>query len=372
MQFKLPALNRYSVYVLLYHLLFLGFSMSSLIPMQVMLVYLVGVFCIEFRSVSTNITYTGIFVILSVFSGICFLFRGVFINSSLIIYQIFFGIILQFYLERKIGPYVYAIILVFYSAFVYLNIIRGADLDYILYQRSKNMVSFYALLYTVYYYIEDYRWNKRINIFPAVNCAILSLMTVGRSSIVVSLLLLLFIFCYQFSLISNISKIKRLVIIVSFAVGFVYLNYQLLMQLYESSFGRFIELGVSMTGREDINEIYLNKMKNDPFALIFGVTLDDPIFATFDFNLHNSFFSAHYFWGILSFLFFGIILATLFIKGGTFYKGLLLILLARGFTDQVFFIDFMDVIIFYLMFLIFNLKKDINAVSPVNSVQQQV
>jgi hypothetical protein len=253
---------------------------------------------------------------------------------------------------------VYAIILVLYSAFVYLNIIRGADLDYILYQRSKNMVSFYALLYTVYYYIEDYRWNKRINIFPAINCAILSLMTVGRSSIVVSLLLLLFIFCYQFSLISNISKIKRLAIIASLIVSFVYFNYQLLMQLYESSFGRFIELGVSMTGREDINEVYLNKIENDPISLIFGVTLDDPIFATFDFNLHNSFFSAHYFWGILSFLFFGVILAAFFVKGGLFYKGLLVILLARGFTDQIFFIDFMDVIIYYLMFLIFKLGND--------------
>lgn len=366
MQFKIPALNRYSIYVLLYHFLFLGFSISSVIPMQVMLVYLAGVFCIEFRSVSNNVTYTIIFLTLSIFSGICFLFRGVFINSSLIIYQVFFGIILQFYLERKIGTYIYLIILVVYSLFIYSNIIRGADLDHILYQRSKNMVSFYALVYTVYYYIEDYRWNRNINIFPAINCAILSLATVGRSSIVVSLLLLLFIFCYQFSMISNISKIKRIAVITSLAVCFLYLNYQLLMQLYEASFGRFIELGVSMTGREDINEVYLNKMKGEPLALIFGVTLDDPIFATFDFNLHNSFFSAHYFWGFLSFLFFGVIIVSLFIKGGTFYKGLLVILLTRGFTDQIFFIDFMDVIVFYLLFLIFNSKDHSERVGLAN------
>lgn len=366
MQFKLPALNRYSVYVLLYHLLFLGFSMSSLIPMQVMLVYLVGVFCIEFRSVSRNVFYTSVFGVLSFFGGICFLFKGFYVNSSLIVYQLFFGIILQFYLERRIGPEIYAFILIIYCSFIYFNIFRGVDPDYILYQRSRNMVSFYALLYTIYYYIEDFRWNKKVNILPALNCSVLALLLVGRSGIIVSLLLLLFVFFYQFSFISTFSKVKRILIITAVSGVFVYTNYQLLMQLYESSFGRFIELGVDMTGREDINQLYLSKMIGDPMALIFGVSLNDPIFERFDFNLHNSFFSAHYFWGIFSLIFFAIILKCFFVKGNIFYKGLFVILLIRGSTDQVFFIDFMDVIIYYLMFLIFNLGNNVDSDRTIN------
>lgn len=367
MQFKSIELNRYSVYILIYHLLFLAFSFSSFFPMPIILVYLVSVFCIEFRFVSNNITYTLIFIILSVFGGICFLFKGFYVNSSLIIYQLFFGIILQFYLERKIGHQIYGIILVVYSAFIYLNIFRGVDPDLILHERSRNMVSFYTLIYTIYYYIEDYRWNKNVNIFPALNCAVLGLMLIGRSGIIVSLLLLLFIFFYQFSFISNVSKIKRITIIVSIIAVFVYTNYQLLMLLYESAFGRFIEFGVDGTGREDILAMYSEKVKSDPISFIFGVSLNNPTFERFEYNLHNSFFSAHYFWGILSLVFFLLIVRTFFKKGHVFYKGLLVVLLIRSTTDQVFFIDFMDVIVYYLMFLILTRVPEVDFDRPVLS-----
>ncbi len=139
--FKIEIWNRYQIYILCYHLLFLGFSSSGIIKMPVLLAYLFVVFCVEFRLTSRNVSYFSFFLCLSLISGVFFVFKNFFANSSLLIYQIFFCIIVQIMLEKKIGRNIFLVLLSIFGIYIVYHLLIGTDLDYILYNRSRNMVS---------------------------------------------------------------------------------------------------------------------------------------------------------------------------------------------------------------------------------------
>ncbi len=161
-----------------------------------------------------------------------------------------------------------------------------------------------------------------------------------------------------------ISIAKRTGILILILLSFFYYNYDLITLFFDNSFSRFAEFGMDLTGRQDIMDTYLALISNNVLYFIIGVPLIDPIFAVYDYNLHNSLFSAHYFFGFFGFLLYGLMFYVICKPGNYFYKGLLVILLIRAFTDQVFFIDFLDIVIYYLVFLQLNKKENKSIISP--------
>lgn len=350
--------NKFQIYVFSFFVLFFSFSINSeKINILYVVLFLLGLICIEAKMVLRNMKFFFLFLIGSFISLITFLVRDFYINASLSLFLFSFFILVQIFIEKKISYKVYLTLIALYLLFVLYRVISGVDLDEIMQGRSKNMVSFYYIILTCLFYIEYFKEKKRVILFPAFFCLLFSLFLIGRSGILTSLLLFLFILGYK---LYSDNKIKSLKLIGLTGVSLFFLlsfygNY--IFGLLEIGLSRFFELRIDGAGREDINNTYVSVMFNDISSFVFGVKLTDPIFANYKFNLHNSFLSAHYFFGVFSFFLIGTCVYAI-LKGRVFfYKLILIVLLFRGFFDQVFFIDFMDVVIVYLVLLLLGTGK---------------
>lgn len=347
------VLNKYQKYILIYSLLILGFNINSeIFKIQLLVVFPVIVFLREIRYVLNNKKYfIGIFFLVFL-SVILFVLRGSFVNASLPIYFLFFPLIASFYKEKYIGYKVHLFMLLLFLVFIIIQMLRGYGFNEMMHGRSRNMVGFYYFQYTIFYYIEKYRYTKKIEFWPAILSLIISFLAIGRSNIIVSILLLFVILIYKLNKANFSSKLKYSIISVFF-LTIIFLMKNAVFSAIVYSFQRFQKVGIKSGPREWIAEIYLNKMKSSIDNFIIGFPLDHEAFELFDYNLHNSFFSLHYFFGgfalIIVYLFFKTIF---FKKGKLIYKSFLCLLLIRGITDQVYFINFNDIIIFYLFYLI--------------------
>lgn len=350
--------NKYQIYIFLFFIIFFCFSINSeRFNIFLVVLYLLAIICMEAKMVLSNMKYLFIFSICSLISLSTFLVRDFYVNASLSIYFFSLFIVVQIFIEKKISYKVFLTLMGIYLLFVLYRVSTGVDLDEIMQSRSKNMVSFYYIVLTVLFYIQYFKEKKKMVLWPAFFCLIFSLFLIGRSGILTSLILFLFILGYKLYTDKKLNALKFVVLTsvgLFFTISF-FGNY--ILSLLEIGLSRFLELRMDGAGREDINETYVNLVFQNFSNFIFGVRLDDPIFAIYKFNLHNSFLSAHYFYGVFSlFLFFLCIFALA--KGkGIFYKLMLVVLLFRAFFDQVFFIDFMDVVIIYLIVLLLGTGK---------------
>ena len=283
----------------------------------------------------------------------------------------FYPILLLSYQQKQIGSQIQLILLVIYSSFVLLHVIPGGDANDIFVNRSRNIVSFYCLILVIHYYIEKYRYQKQIPLWPALLSMTISLYCIGRAGILTSALLLSLIVFMKLRKLNFIKTLKYGVLLLITSIISAAYGLQLMVTNFiDLSLFKLRDRGLDDSSRELVVLNYLNDMFDNIFNFILGVPLDNnSVYSELEFNLHNSFLNAHYYFGIFSLVIFFYIFKAFFKKGGDlFYKGLLLVLLIRGLSDKLFFTGFNDVIIFYLIFLISE-RVDINRVNSQEELQ---
>lgn len=351
--------TKYQLYVLIYHLFFIGYVINaSIFRQEFFLVYLVFISFIELSFLKKNNKYVLLLGSLAVFSMFTFVMRNFYQNATLSLYFLFMPILILAYKEKYIGYKIQLIPLCIYLCYVFVRIVQGVDFNFMLDGRSRNMVSLYCLIFTIYYYIEKYRYKGTLDFLPAFVCLFISLLAIGRSGIITATMLFVLVSYFKFRESSVSKKIKYLSIALFSVLAFFLVFKEYIIAFVQVALFRFQDMGIESGPREAMIEKYNEHITTRASDLFLGVPIRDHIFKLFDYNLHNSFLSLHYFTGIFSLIVFGLIIrALIFTKGKFFFKGLLVILLLRGLTDQIFFFNFNDIIVFYLLFLIIGKDK---------------
>lgn len=353
------SLTKYQWYVIIFQILLLANNINSKVFINEFIGgFMAIILLIEIKFFIRNKKYFQLMSTLGVISMGLFIVKGFYNNSTLAAYFFLFPVIVSIYKEKHIGYKVQRFLLILYFSFIITQLLRGVGFNDMLVNRSRNIVSFYFIIYTIFYYIEKYRYSFKLEVWPAFLCLIISLLAIGRSGILISALLLIGVFIYKIYQSGVLGRIKYLItsIIVSI-ISFLLFSTIITVFLF-NSLERFTEKGFDSDQRDYIKGTYFKKMFESYENFIFSFPLDDRVFSLFHYNLHNSFLSLHYFLG-----FFGVIIiiilikALFFTKGNYLYKFFLSLLLIRGSTDQVFFFNFNDILIFYLIYLLLEKKR---------------
>jgi len=243
--------------------------------------------------------------------------------------------------------------------FVVFQLSKGIDPNKILENRSQNMVGFYYMCFVICYYWEEIKLGKnRFSLIPVCSNLFLSLLLFGRSSILISALFVLLVIYVNLRYSNQINRYKQILLIllaVFFIAGYFYSGFSAFIH---TGLKRFEDQGTDITGRSEIWEAYVYHFKYSLKNMFFGVRLDaDPEFIRYDGNLHNSYLIAHSFFGLFClYIFYRIIKAISFKGDKLFCSSILLLILVRGSTDGLFFVNYNDYLLFTLVFVLYPLK----------------
>lgn len=249
-------------------------------------------------------------------------------------------------------------------AFVFfIFAIKSNNADNLFSDVSRNFVSVFFLVYICLIYIICLKQRENIIVFPAIISLLFAFWAVGRSGIIcVSILFSYLIIC----IIRKQAKLMQY-LIVAFLLSMTicvicYLDIESLSLESEVVY-RFVNQGIESSERDELKWRYLSSMNLHTLLLGYDYTLD-PLFMFFRGNPHNSYIRFHYSVGFLFFIFIGFVMVILFRlwNNNRFLFIMLVVLLLRGWTDIIFFMDKFDFVIFLLFYMgckyeYFNSKK---------------
>ncbi|TDS65016.1 hypothetical protein [Myroides indicus] len=295
-----------------------------------------------------------IFLLFAIYSSAClFLFqdRVTYTPIRVMVHFALFITLIRYNINSvviKWGLYIYVMYM------LYLIFVRGIYINAIFPGSSKNIVGWFSLGLCVLYYVAEVgkkniqNANLHFNLLPAILTLLLCLVTLGRSNIVCSFLLLFVVLWYNLKRFSIVKKMFFTLLIAIFTISVVYIFYDLL----ESGLQRFDQRGFESYERDLMIVGYRDKL--DFYTFLLGVNSDQYPFTILNGNFHNSFLGGHSSFGLMFILFIGFIV-QLFIKN--FFKSFIfvmlsLVLLIRSYTDAIMFIGFFDFVLFVLLFKI--------------------
>lgn len=348
----------YTIFLVLYFIL----SFLSLFETEIVLINSLIVFISSFF-LAFNLNYIRknhfrllfVFFLFSFYSVAClYLFQGkvtftpirVFVHFSLFIVVV----------RYNISPRVIKWLLFSYIGYIlFLLFIKGVYINAIFPGTSKNIIGWFAIGISVFYYILEYERktlaNNRFDLFPAVITCFICLVSLSRSNIICSILLLIGVLWFNYRVFTLIKKALFLIFLI-IALGFLYYYFWNLLEL---GLQRFEERGLESSERSLFLESYISKI--DVYTFFLGVDSNQYPFTLINGNFHNSFLLGHSNFGVLFLLLLIFILCLLIKKifSSTVLVILTLSLLIRSYTDTIMFIGDFDFIIF---FVLYKLKKD--------------
>lgn len=220
---------------------------------------------------------------------------------------------------------------------------------------SENFVGWVALVLGVFYYLLVRHQDEKKKILPALGILAFAIICVGRGTILAAMLLT---FAVLFSRFYNGSAYHKFFFFSAFAFimtgFFMYEGWQTLIL---EGFRKFQEKGFSMDHRDMLIAGYFEKIT--PASFFAGVNPSQPPFTNYNENFHNSYLLAHSnfgIWAIIGFVFL-IILMLRGLKNNIFTVLMLLVFLARIFTDSLAFVGYFDFIFFYGAYVLRSLIK---------------
>lgn len=224
----------------------------------------------------------------------------------------------------------------------------------LVFNSSRNAISVFLLfLCCIDMYLRQ-RNGFTVDYKKVLITMILSLLAKGRSGIIISVLFLFFVVCYNIFSKNHKSKFKTVIFILGCCIILVYsINF---INTYLESFNRW---GME-SERGEFWKDYISNLDNSFFNIVFGVKLHDiSMLKVFDYNLHNSFLMLHANYGVIPTIYviwvlsYGFILS---IKNKNFEMFLFIfILVLKGNIDYVIFHSYCDVL-FFMIYL--NIIKD--------------
>lgn len=218
---------------------------------------------------------------------------------------------------------------------------------------SRNYVSAIYIFILCLLILSCDRYGIKISfVYPLttfLGCVILY----GRSGIVISLLLMLYLYFFNKRyLIAKLSVIGVIVMVI------VYNAEQLTLFFIEkTSFAYGVESERSVMIQE-----YMNGISSGLDNFIFGVMLDECCLTikSFDGNPHNSFIAGHIRYGIFHLIFVIGVMLYIFLSRNILYIFIFFIYCLRLFIDQLGFFSPLDIVVFYIIFLVKSKRDDVN------------
>ena len=344
-------------------------------------------------------TEQGLFTLITIISGLIILFRYLLVKSKetfyiiigLFVLFLFFLIksmyygnlgllrtILMIYAQVGLAFYFFygkyrtrIISITFYTVTMYFifRILTGVKAEDILIY-SENIVNFIAIVLGISLYIIKYIESNHIPLHPAIIVFIVSILTMGRSGIIVSIFLLISVIYFKYGW-----RFKFIVTILLVTLLFSEKMVNSILIFFENILSRFgTRVNLTENVRYDIWQEYIDSINLSNF--IFGYDAAKIHFFYGFSNLHNSFLSGHYFLGILMPLILLIILFILFIlilNKDLFFAFLFISLLLRAFSDKVLFAERFDfVYIFFILYVISLLKEKNNNAIKETLIQRSI
>lgn len=238
----------------------------------------------------------------------------------------------------------------YYVLFITLCLffILTGDLGQLSQFSSANMVNFIFLAFSSLIIILRFEEHKVIDLYPAVANLLVSIFSLGRAGILISLFLLSALFILKF-----MQRMNRLSIsLLMFASPLIIIGFNNF--LYDDLLNVFTKFGTRNTflmnsPRERIWSEYLYKLNIGRF--FFGYDNNVYLFNGFT-NVHNSFLDLHFTFGlgaILIFIILVVIMFYIFIKHEWVYFVVLFSLLLRAMTDIVMLVWMYDYILIYII-----------------------
>ena len=269
--------------------------------------------------------------------------------------------------QKKINPKVFllglSIVIILFSP----KILNGVDPNKLLKAGSRNVVSAIAINQVLLYYAISYAQKKTIFFLPALINMIFCLLCIGRSGIIVSLLIFAGVFCYCFI---NYSRMQKGLVILIFIFLLLIFKDRIKNLISTMAFvENFNKRGLVSGGRDTIAAEYYRIINENPWDLLFGVRniKSNNVFRIWRGNLHNSFFTLHTYYSL-----FGVMIVALlsvvgifssYAKHNFFIPWLLICVYIRVSKDIMAFPGFIDPVIFFCIFLSFS-----NCINKKNSI----
>jgi len=242
--------------------------------------------------------------------------------------------------------------ILFMSYIVFFTPVRIRD---IFPSASENFVGWVALVLGIFYYLLVRYQNQKIKVLPALGVLAFAIICIGRGTILASLILTFAVMIRRFY---NGSAYHKFFFFSAFSLIMTgFFMYQEWQTIILEGFRKFQEKGFSMDHREVLISGYFEKINT--VTLFAGVNPAQPPFTNFNENFHNSYLLAHSnfgIWAIIGFVF----LMTLMLRGlknNIFTVLMLLVFLARIFTDTLAFVGYFDFIFFFGVYLLRSLIK---------------
>lgn len=337
-----------AIYLLL---VFLNLLKGNLTSINALIVLLGGyLFLNNFLYIKKNhfillivFSFFSLFSILSlyIFQGkITYTPIRVFVHFSLMITVIRYGINKNM-VKYSLYLFVFFILYAVFVRQIYINLIFPGI--------SKNIIGWLALgLATLYYSLElnAIKNKTKLNVFPALVTLFICLVSLSRSSIACSFILMLIVSFYSYR---HISRKNKIIVSISIISIFIIL-YNYLSEFINISLQRFDQRGFDSHERSIFIEGYIEKLN---FAtVLFGVDSNQSPFTLIDGNFHNSFLLGHSNFGLM-FVFFLLFLIYYLTKN--IYSNLYLVvlgsvLLLRSYTDTIMFVGDLDFVLFVVLY----------------------
>ena len=258
---------------------------------------------------------------------------------------------------------------------ILLYIIASIDLIYLLlnspnyysifYSHSRNYISVFLLFFMFMTAVVSQKNNRNLPEWMYYTTVIICVISVGRGGILSSFVLLGLFLSRKFLGEKNSKKIKLLLIIfIVFIFIFFYQEY-----ILKTFFSRFIGSGgeesstIAVTKRllmwngyiaQCVDSLYCFFLGSDPYPIVMEYH------HVVDFNLHNSYFMVHVFYGLLGlggFLFFSLRFTVNLIKEKSELSIIFISFLVRAFTDHVFPGKLCSIVIWFAVFYVLLGKK---------------
>ena len=227
---------------------------------------------------------------------------------------------------------------------------------------SRNGITSVLLVCQITFSFVTYLYDKKNPIISSLAVVIISFYGLGRGSIIVSILLLLFgIFLNIFNSKSKLLKFSSVIVVFGLFLYFgsnsetITLVENIEEGLNQTQFGQ----GYTDEARNSINKEYISNL--DFWKFFFGSSYKNTsIEKNFGGNPHNSFIRLHSYYGIFGIIvLFFLLISILIAKRNASVKfvlfGLLLLLLFRAYTEPILFPSSLD--LFFLMMIVLFFRK---------------
>ncbi len=337
----------------LYMLLTFGFyfavgGMKVMVTMLLMLLSVASLIVTEIKNYRIKFNLEPI-----LFWGSTFLFVVMLqiINGTLnprVLYLVATPCFAYFFINNKFNTkLLYLPLLIEWIVLAYF-VVTGADLNNIFDGTSRNYISVVMIVNVVTVNIVEWRQEGKVTVWPGIISFYFSLLAIGRSGIICSLLLLLGLLYFSYKQQTVRSKIMYLIIIIIPIIIYIVIEYENLFLLVSALpvLDRFNSMGMDTDYRDLLIESYLNHM--NPLNIILGYNYENNLlFACKDLNPHNSIIFLHYNTGIVFFIAILFLIRSMFnlFKNNKFFLMLMILLLLRGWTDSYLFLGPYDFLI---------------------------